>query len=218
MSEKRLFGRVIPSGDVPPEENAQGRVPVEERRRQLARAGFSIVVDEGIAAVTTRNVCARAGAHLSVFHYCFTSKAELIDAMVELVLDVMVDGMAQIEINDVSEFVHALWAIQAKEWRLTFGYYELMVFAARERNFAEASDAPAKPYLERYAAILEELAAREGKRWFIDPLEVARIVMSMSTGVGMTQILGVGPIPGEGPPPEHFEAFVGMLEGLMVPA
>ena len=217
MREKRLFGVVIPASDVSPEEYAHGRVPVEERRRQLARAGFAIVVDEGIAAVTTRNVCARAGAHLSVFHYCFKSKAELIDAMVELVFDVMVDGMAQIEVGDVSEFVHALWEIQAKEWQLTFGFYELMGFAARERNFTAGADVPARAYLDRYAAILEELAAKEGRRWSIAPIDVARIVMSMSTGVGMTQILGIGPVPGEGPSPEHFEAFVGMLEGLMVP-
>lgn len=209
---------VIPSGDVAPEANAHGRVPVEERRAQLARAGFAIVVEEGISAVTTRNVCARAGAHLSVFHYCFRSKAELIDAMVELVLDVMVDGMSQIEVEDVSGFVHALWAIQAAEWRLTFGFYELMVFAARDRNFAAGSVAPVRPYLERYADVLRGLAEKVGKRWSIDPVEVARIVLSMSTGVGMTQILGVGPVPGDQPPPEHFEAFVGMLEGLMVPA
>ena len=44
------------------------RVPAIERRASLVRAAFDIALEEGVAAVTTRSVCARANAHLGVFH------------------------------------------------------------------------------------------------------------------------------------------------------
>jgi AcrR family transcriptional regulator len=48
---------------------AERRLPVAERRRVMER--------EGIAAATTRAICAEAGMPNGFFHYCFTSKQEL---------------------------------------------------------------------------------------------------------------------------------------------
>ena len=54
------------------------RVSAEERRRQLVAAAFRVIGRDGFAGVTTRRVCAEAGAPLAAFHYCFASKQELL--------------------------------------------------------------------------------------------------------------------------------------------
>ena len=54
------------------------RVSADERRRQLVAAAFRLIERDGFAGVTTRRVCAEADAPLAAFHYCFTSKQELL--------------------------------------------------------------------------------------------------------------------------------------------
>ena len=51
------------------------RVSADERRRQLVAAAFRVIGRDGFAGVTTRRVCAEAGAPLAAFHYCFASEA-----------------------------------------------------------------------------------------------------------------------------------------------
>ena len=53
------------------------RVPVQERRQALVEAAMRVMEREGIAAATTRAICAEAGMPNGFFHYCFTSKQEL---------------------------------------------------------------------------------------------------------------------------------------------
>lgn len=54
------------------------RISAVERRRQLVAAAFRVIGAEGFAGLTTRRVCAEAGAPLAAFHYCFASKQELL--------------------------------------------------------------------------------------------------------------------------------------------
>lgn len=53
------------------------RIPVQERRQALVEAAMRVMEREGIAAATTRAICAEAGMPNGFFHYCFTSKQEL---------------------------------------------------------------------------------------------------------------------------------------------
>ena len=52
-------------------------MPVAERRQALVEAAMRVMEREGIAAATTRAICAEAGMPNGFFHYCFTSKQEL---------------------------------------------------------------------------------------------------------------------------------------------
>jgi TetR/AcrR family transcriptional regulator, regulator of biofilm formation and stress response len=56
---------------------ASRRIPVRERRQALVEAAMRVMEREGIAAATTRSICAEAGMPNGFFHYCFTSKQEL---------------------------------------------------------------------------------------------------------------------------------------------
>jgi len=56
---------------------ASRRIPVQERRQALVEAAMRVMEREGIAAATTRAICAEAGMPNGFFHYCFTSKQAL---------------------------------------------------------------------------------------------------------------------------------------------
>jgi AcrR family transcriptional regulator len=56
---------------------ASKRIPVRERRQALVEAAMRVMEREGIAAATTRAICAEAGMPNGFFHYCFASKQEL---------------------------------------------------------------------------------------------------------------------------------------------
>ncbi len=54
------------------------RMPLGDRRRQLVDAAIAVMVREGVGGATTRAIVHEAGTSLSVFHYCFDSKQELV--------------------------------------------------------------------------------------------------------------------------------------------
>lgn len=58
------------------------RMSLAERRTQLVAAAITVMTRDGVRAATTRAVVAEAGTSLSVFHYCFESKHQLLLAVV----------------------------------------------------------------------------------------------------------------------------------------
>ncbi|MFC4942609.1 TetR/AcrR family transcriptional regulator [Pseudonocardia sp. GCM10023141] len=59
------------------------RISALVRRKQLVDAAFRVIRNEGFQAATTRRVCAEAGASLAAFHYCFSSKEEMLVELTE---------------------------------------------------------------------------------------------------------------------------------------
>ncbi|MGW5113330.1 TetR/AcrR family transcriptional regulator [Nocardia sp. NPDC004123] len=62
------------------------RLKAEERRRMLVDAAFDVMARDGVAAATTRAICAEAGMSQSAFHYAFRSKEELLHELTEVVV------------------------------------------------------------------------------------------------------------------------------------
>ena len=56
---------------------SQSRIPVNERRQSLIEAAVRVLSRDGVAPATTRAICAEAGMPSGFFHYCFSSKSEL---------------------------------------------------------------------------------------------------------------------------------------------
>lgn len=59
------------------------RMAVDERRRQLTDAAFRVIARDGITAASTRTICAEAGMPQASFHYCFDSKRDLLEELVQ---------------------------------------------------------------------------------------------------------------------------------------
>src|SRR5699024_2380698 len=53
-------------------------IPVAERRAALVAAAWRVMASDGLAAATTRAICAEAGMPQGAFHYCFASRDELL--------------------------------------------------------------------------------------------------------------------------------------------
>ncbi|WP_106848132.1 TetR/AcrR family transcriptional regulator [Blastococcus sp. Marseille-P5729] len=58
------------------------RLAITERRELLIAAAWRVMVNHGVAAATTRAICAEAGMPQSSFHYCFDSRTDLLKIVV----------------------------------------------------------------------------------------------------------------------------------------
>ena len=67
------------------------RMPLAQRRQQLVDAAIAVLTREGVPKATTRAIVAEADTSLSVFHYCFDSKQELLDAVIKTLVGTDVD-------------------------------------------------------------------------------------------------------------------------------
>jgi AcrR family transcriptional regulator len=67
------------------------RLPQAERRHQLEEAAIAVMTRDGVGGATTRAIVAEAGTSLSVFHYCFASKQELLDAVIRRLVGTTVE-------------------------------------------------------------------------------------------------------------------------------
>ena len=79
------------------------RVSAEERRRQLVAAAFRVIGRDGFAGVTTRRVCAEAGAPLAAFHYCFASKQELLAELTTQTMAALMSAQHEMPLRETVE-------------------------------------------------------------------------------------------------------------------
>lgn len=63
------------------------RMALDERRSHLVDAALTVVKRDGVAGATTRAIVAEAGMPLGAFHYAFSSRDELLGAVVEAVAE-----------------------------------------------------------------------------------------------------------------------------------
>ncbi len=67
-------------------------VSAEQRRRDLIDAAIRVSSEVGLAAASTRAICTEAGVQQSVFHYCFSSKEELLRELTREVVATMLEN------------------------------------------------------------------------------------------------------------------------------
>lgn len=68
------------------------RVSAEQRRADLVAAAFRVMARTGVATASTYAIAAEAGVPQSVFHYCFRSKAELLQQLTREVVGSMANA------------------------------------------------------------------------------------------------------------------------------
>lgn len=70
-------------------------MPQGQRREQLVEAAIEVMRREGVRGATTRAVAAEAEVSLSVFHYCFDSKADLLEQVVRTLAERTADEVSR---------------------------------------------------------------------------------------------------------------------------
>lgn len=164
-------------------------VSAEQRRRDLVDAAIRVTAAVGLAAASTRAICAEAGVPQSVFHYCFSSKEELLRELTrEVVADIVETAVGSLTPGaDVRESIHTglhgLWQTVRVQPEKQLVFYELTVGALREKN---RSDLAHWQYREYYAAtgtFLARLAETAGVEWTVPIPVLSRMVTTAIDGL-----------------------------------
>ncbi|MFH8802044.1 TetR/AcrR family transcriptional regulator [Streptomyces sp. NPDC017936] len=171
------------------------RMPSAERRRQLTEAAIAVMARDGVARATTRAIAAEAGVSLSVFHYCFDSKQELVESVITAITDhsVTVVKRALRPRDTLAETVRAgfqaYWdhvRAHPEEHMLT---YELTQYALRRPGFEHLARRQYEAYGATFAELIDELRRSRGFRLRVPVTVLARYLAAVTDGLTLDHLV-----------------------------
>ncbi|MET9832087.1 TetR/AcrR family transcriptional regulator [Streptomyces sp. NPDC006385] len=171
------------------------RLPSAERRRQLTEAAIRAMSRDGVPRTTTRSIAAEAGVSLSVFHYCFDSKQELVESVITTITEHYVTVVkeairprATLE-ETVRAGFQAYWdhvRTHPDEHMLT---YELTQYALRRPGFEHLARRQYELYTETYADLIDQLRRTMGIRLQVPVPVLARYLAAMTDGLTLNYLV-----------------------------
>ncbi len=171
------------------------RLPSAERRRQLTEAAIRAMSRDGVPRTTTRSIAAEAGVSLSVFHYCFDSKQELVESVITTLTEHSVtrvkDAIRPRATFDetVRAGFRAYWdhvRAHPDEHMLT---YELTQYALRQPGFEHLARRQYELYAETYAELIDQLRQTMGLRLRVPVPVLARYLAAMTDGLTLNYLV-----------------------------
>ncbi|MER6155796.1 TetR family transcriptional regulator C-terminal domain-containing protein [Streptomyces sp. NPDC001868] len=165
------------------------RLPSAERRRQLTEAAIRAMTRDGVPRTTTRSIAAEAGVSLSVFHYCFESKQELLESVITTItghyVTLVREAITPRETlrETVRAGFQAYWdhvSAHPGEHMLT---YELTQYALREPGFEHLARRQYELYRATYAELIEQLRLSMGFELAVPVPVLARYLAAMTDGL-----------------------------------
>ncbi|MEU7720136.1 TetR/AcrR family transcriptional regulator [Streptomyces tibetensis] len=165
------------------------RLPSAERRRQLTEAAIRAMARDGVPRTTTRSIAAEAGVSLSVFHYCFDSKQQLIESVITTitghyvtVVKEAIRPRATLEETVRAGFQAYFDHVRAHpdEHMLT---YELTQYALRQPGFEHLARRQYELYAEAYTELIDQVRASMGLRLRVPGPVLARYLAAMTDGL-----------------------------------
>ncbi|WP_328407643.1 TetR/AcrR family transcriptional regulator [Streptomyces violaceus] len=171
------------------------RLPSAERRRQLTEAAIRAMARDGVPRTTTRSIAAEAGVSLSVFHYCFDSKQELIESVITTIaghyVTVVKEALrprATLE-ETVRAGFQAYWEhvrAHPDEHMLT---YELTQYALRQPGFEHLARRQYELYAETHIELIGQLRQTMGLRLRVPAPVLARYLAAMTDGLTLNYLV-----------------------------
>ncbi|MFJ2925308.1 TetR/AcrR family transcriptional regulator [Streptomyces massasporeus] len=171
------------------------RLPSAERRRQLTEAAIRAMARDGVPRTTTRSIAAEAGVSLSVFHYCFDSKQQLIESVITTITGHYVTVVREaIRPRDTLEETvragfQAYWdhvRAHPDEHMLT---YELTQYALRQPGFEHLARRQYELYAETYTELIDQLRQAMGLRLRVPDPVLARYLAAMTDGLTLNHLV-----------------------------
>ncbi|MEV6329062.1 TetR family transcriptional regulator [Streptomyces sp. NPDC051909] len=171
------------------------RMPSAERRRQLVEAAVRVMARDGVGRATTRAICAEAEVSLSVFHYCFDSKQELLEAAIGAITgNYVARVMSAVEPRatlreTVRGALGTYWEhVRARpaEHMLT---YELTQYALREEGFEHLARAQYEQYVASAATLVGQVCAVLGVTPRVPVELVARVLAATIDGLTLQYLV-----------------------------
>ncbi|QUX31209.1 TetR/AcrR family transcriptional regulator [Nocardiopsis akebiae] len=167
----------------------QKKVSVEERRRQLLSAALRVMKREGIAAATTRAICAEAGMPHGAFHYCFHTKKDFYAAL--LASDIEIDlAAAWPEISpqaspreNVRAVLLAFWSQIESDPEAQLVLFDLGSFALQNPELQELPRWEHEAALEKTTGYIKRLGEEAGLVFLQEERLLAELVLDTLNGV-----------------------------------
>ncbi|WP_030238171.1 MULTISPECIES: TetR/AcrR family transcriptional regulator [unclassified Streptomyces] len=171
------------------------RLPSAERRRQLTEAAIRAMARDGVPRTTTRSIAAEAGVSLSVFHYCFDSKQQLLESVITTITGhyATVVKEALRPRNTLEETVRAgfqaYWdhvRAHPDEHMLT---YELTQYALRQPGLRHLARRQYELYAETYTELIGQLRQTMGLRLRVPTPVLACYLAAMTDGLTLNYLV-----------------------------
>lgn len=164
------------------------RLTLEERRAQLVGVAREIALEQGVEAVTTRAVAARAGVRPGVLHYCFEGKHDLLAAMSLSLVTTANSFLDRVpDVGDLATRLHGYAdamadSLEAREHHQLLAI-EIACLAARDPSMATVVGQHMREQWAASERYLGHAVEAVGQR-FVAPLaDVARMVSAQIDGV-----------------------------------
>ncbi|MFG2253801.1 TetR/AcrR family transcriptional regulator [Streptomyces mirabilis] len=166
-----------------------------DRRAELLEAAIRVMTRDGVAKATTRAIVNEAGMTLGAFHYCFDSRAQLLERVTETLTERYVAEVRGLfaphrDIRDsVLDSLHAFWkGFEANPGEHQISY-ELTQYALRNPGFENIARRQYEIFLTAFASLLELAADNAGIEWTQPVPILARYVHSVIDGLNMTWLV-----------------------------
>jgi AcrR family transcriptional regulator len=171
------------------------RRSADERREQLVEAAIQVMIRDGVAKATTRAVAGEAGVPLGVVHYCFASKEELLQSVIERIMQRAVTPVMAAAVAGASPYdfirgaLHAYWDQVRERPAEHMVTYELTQYALRQPGLAEVAQRQYRHYSKVNSDYLEGLARIAGIRWTVELPVLARYGLSVLDGLTLNWLI-----------------------------
>ncbi|GIE76428.1 hypothetical protein Aph02nite_23780 [Actinoplanes philippinensis] len=168
---------------------ARRNISADERRRQLVAAALRVMKRDGIAAATTRAICAEAGMPHGAFHYCFHTKKDLYAAVLasdrEIDLD---DAWPEIRPDaspeeNVRTLLSAYWSQVEADPGAQLVLYELGTVALRDPELQDLPQIEHRESVEKATGYISRLAKEAGLTYLREEGVLADLLLATLNGV-----------------------------------
>lgn len=179
-------------------------MPAVDRRQSLVEAAIAVMTREGVRAATTRKVVEEAGASLATFHYCFHTKDELIEAVIEQTNREFLswhtspspDAKTAREAIDTS--IRGLWSITRRFPRRQAMLFELTQYARRQESLQHLAAKQYNDYYGTWAKFFTELTERFDVQLAAPAEDIARFAVSLVDGLTFNYLIDMDAKAAEG--------------------
>lgn len=166
-----------------------------DRRAELLEAAIRVMARDGVAKATTRAIVNEADMTLGAFHYCFESRAQLLELVTETLTERYVAEVRGLfaphkQIRDsVLDSLHAFWkGFEANPGEHQISY-ELTQYALRNAGFENVAKRQYEIFLRAFASLLELAADSAGIEWTVPVPVLARYVQSVIDGLNVSWLV-----------------------------
>ncbi|MEV4559269.1 TetR/AcrR family transcriptional regulator [Kitasatospora sp. NPDC049285] len=170
------------------------RRSADERREELIEAAIRVMIREGVAKATTRAVVAEAGLPLGAFHYCFRSKEELLQSVIERIMArSLTPATAGLRDAPPAEAIrtglHTYWELIRRHPDEHLLTYELTQYALRQPGLAELARRQYRQYLASVHTTLQTLSHLADIDWTVPLPVLARYGLGVLDGLTLTWLI-----------------------------